>query len=115
MRTDTPHKGASGMTRYSHLYGLAPRLGFFAGNESRLPFDYDELMALIAPRPVLIVQPQRDRDANIEDVRSAVKRARTIYAFGNAGDQLVLQEPDDYARLTNSTQDQIIEWVKKNF
>ena len=115
MRTDTPHKGASGMTRYSHLYGLAPRLGFFAGNESRLPFDYDELMALIAPRPVLIVQPQRDRDANIEDVRSAVKRARTIYAFGNAGNQLVLQEPDDYARLTNSTQDQIIEWVKKNF
>ena len=115
MRTDTPEKGTSGMTRYSHLYGLAPRLGLFAGNESHLPYDYDELMALISPRPLLIVQPLRDREANIEDVRSSVKRAQAIYNFSRAGDKLVLQEPDDYARLTNSTQDKIIEWLKNNF
>jgi dienelactone hydrolase len=115
MRTDTPEKGLSGLTRYSHLYGLVPRLGLFAGNETQLPYDYDKLMALISPRPVLIVQPQHDRDADVADVRAAVKRAWAIYAFDKAGNRLVLQEPDDYARLTNATQDRIIDWVKKNF
>jgi dienelactone hydrolase len=115
MRTDTPGKGTSGMTRYSHLYGLVPRLGLFAGYESHLPYDYDELLALIAPRPVLVVQPQYDRDADIADVRIAVKRAQAIYNFSQSGNNLVLQEPDDYARLTDATQDHIIEWVKKNF
>jgi dienelactone hydrolase len=115
MRTDTPDRGMSGMTRYSHLYGLLPRLGLFAGAEAQLPYDYDGLMALIAPRPVLIVQPQRDRDADITDVRAAVKRAQAIYTLGKAGNKLVLQEPDDYARLTDATQDKIIEWVKENF
>ena len=84
MRTDTPDKGMSGMTRYSHLYGLIPRLGFYAGKESQLPYDFDDLIALIAPRPVLIVQPQRDRDVNPGDVREAVKRAQKVYMFNGA-------------------------------
>ncbi|GHT22494.1 hypothetical protein AGMMS4957_12760 [Bacteroidia bacterium] len=112
MRSDTPDKGMSGMTRYSHLYGLIPRAGLFAGHESQLPYDYDDLLALIAPRPVLIVQPQQDRDANPTDVRTAVKRAQSTYKLKQATGKLELQEPDDYARLTNATQDKAIEWMK---
>ncbi|MDR0833032.1 MAG: alpha/beta fold hydrolase [Candidatus Symbiothrix sp.] len=114
MRSDTPDKGMSGMTRYSHLYGLIPRIGLFAGHESQLPYDYDDLIALIAPRPVLIVQPRQDRDANLEDVRAAVKRAQGIYILKQAAGKLELQEPDDYARLTYATQDAAIQWMKKN-
>lgn len=115
MRSDTPDKGMSGMTRYSHLYGLIPRLGLYAGNESKLPFDFDDIIGLIAPRPVLIVQPSRDRDARVEDVRDAVKRAQKIYVLNGAEHKLDLQEPDDYGRLTDATQDKIIEWMKNNF
>jgi len=115
MRTDTDAKGTSGMTRHSHLYGLIPRIGLFSGQASRLPYDYDDLIALVAPRPVLIVQPQRDRDADPQDVRSAVQRARDIYTFNGASEELALQEPDDYARLTDRTQQDIIEWIKKHF
>ncbi|KAA6324078.1 Multidomain esterase [termite gut metagenome] len=114
MRGDTPDMGMSGMTRYSHLYGLIPRLGLFAGSESQLPYDYDELIALIAPRPVLIVQPQRDRDASIADVRTAVKRAQGVYTLNRATNKLELLEPDDIGRLTNATQDKIIKWMEKN-
>ena len=114
MRTDTPERGMSGMTRYSHLYGLMPRLGFFAGHESQLPYDYDDLMALIAPRPVLIVQPLNDRDAHAGDVRSAVERAQEIFVLKQAAGKLELHEPDDYGRLTNDMQDKIIEWMKKH-
>jgi len=111
MRSDTPNKGMSGMTRYSHLYGLIPRLGFFAGNEAGLPFDFDDVIALIAPRPVLIVQPQRDRDADPAAVRTAVKNAQRVYSLQQVGEKLAIQEPDDYGRLTDKTQDEAIKWM----
>lgn len=111
MRTDTAARGMSGATRYSHQHGLLPRLGLFAGNEARIPYDYDDVIALAAPRPVLIVQPQRDRDADPADVREAVERARQK---SPAPANITLQEPDDYGRLTNATQDAAIEWMKKS-
>jgi len=114
MRTDTKEKGTSGLTRYSHLYGILPRIGLFDGNESRLPYDYEDIMALIAPRKVLIVQPVMDRDANANDVAEAVRKARSIYSLNNAGDNIELLLPDDYARLTKKTQDNILGWMKNN-
>ena len=115
MRTDTPDKGTSGMTRFSHQTGILPRLGLFAGKEPNLPYDYDEILALAAPRPVLVVQALRDRDATPDEVRAAVNRARNIYKLKGVPDKLGLLEPDDYARFPAATQDQVIEWMKKNF
>ena len=112
MRTDTVDTGTGGIARFSHERGLIPRLGFFVGNESRIPYDYDELIASIAPRPVMIVAPQLDRDANPADVRAAVERARKVYELHGAGGALELREPWDYTRLPASTQDAIIDWMK---
>ena len=61
MRTDTADRGTGGLARYSEERALLPRLGFFIGNESRLPYDFDELVAAIAPRSVLVVEPTMDR------------------------------------------------------
>ncbi len=47
-RLDTPEKGTEGIRHYSHLHGLLPKLGFFIGHEERVPFDYDEVLALAA-------------------------------------------------------------------
>jgi pimeloyl-ACP methyl ester carboxylesterase len=114
MRTDTTDKGAGGLARCSVDRPLLPRLGFFIGHESQVPYDDDELLAAIAPRPVLIVQPQWDRDANPADVHDAVERARAIYKLYNAADQLGLDEPWDYNRLPTATQARAIEWMGKN-
>lgn len=111
MRSDTAGTGTGGIARYSHERGLIPRLGFFVGNESRIPYDYDELIAAIAPRPVMIVAPQLDRDANPADVHAAVERARPVYELYGAGGALELREPWDYTRLPASTQDAILSWM----
>lgn len=111
MRTDTPDRGMSGMTRYSHQHGVLPRVGLFAGHQDQLPYDYDDLMALVAPRPVLVVQPLRDRDASAADVRAAVDQARPVYVLQGAPDNLGLQQPDDYGRLTDATQNAAIGWM----
>ena len=54
---------------------------------------------MIAPRPVLVVQPLLDRDATPEDVEAAVRQARQVYSLYGAQDKLAMREPWDYNRL----------------
>jgi pimeloyl-ACP methyl ester carboxylesterase len=115
MRTDTADRGTGGVARYSHERGLIPRLGFFVGHEDRIPYDFDDLIAGMAPRPAMIVEPQLDRDGNPADVHGAIERARRAYVLKGASASLVLSEPWDYTRLPNSTQDEIIRWMRANF
>jgi hypothetical protein len=103
------------VARYSHEHAFLPKLGFFVGQEARLPYDFPELIAAIAPRPVLVVQPQLDRDAHPEDVRDAVAAARKVYALEGAAEQLSLEEPRDYNRLSEELQQHIInDWMGEN-
>lgn len=95
--------GFTPMRTYTAERGLIPRLGFF------VPYDFDELIASIAPRPVMVVEPRFDRDGTPPDVRAAVDRARNAYQARGASASLALSEPWDYTRLPNSTQDEIIQ------
>jgi len=111
MRTDTAAQGTGGVARYSHERGLIPRLGFFLGHEGQIPYDFDELIATIAPRPVLIVEPQLDRDATPADVHFAVEQARKVYTLYGASAKLAIEEPWDYNRLPDRMQDEIVKWM----
>jgi dienelactone hydrolase len=114
MRTDTPDRGTGGIARYYREQDLLPRMGAFAGNEARLPYDYDELIAAIAPRPVYVLAAELDRDANHADVLTAVAQARRVFELYGAADNLELDAPWDYSRLPQATQDRVIEWMREN-
>ncbi len=113
MRTDTADKGTGGIARYFREHDLLPRMGAFAGKETRLPYDYDELIAAIAPRPVYVLSPQFDRDATPADVKKAVDQAKKVYSLYNADGNLMLDEPWDYNRLPQATEDRMIQWMKE--
>jgi dienelactone hydrolase len=108
----TPWRVPGGTTAFSEERGLLPRLGFFAGHEDRIPYDHDALLATLAPRPVLIVQPQMDRLADPTGVRTAVEQARRAYALRDAAPALGLLEPHDYRRFPATTQDAVIRWMQ---
>jgi pimeloyl-ACP methyl ester carboxylesterase len=114
MRSDIAARGTGGVARYSRERGLIPRLGFFVGHESRIPYDFPELLGVVAPRPVLVVQPQLDRDATPADVKTAIDQAKKVYALYGSAAKLELQEPWDYNRLPATTQDQIVKWMEAN-
>lgn len=114
MRTDTPDRGTGGLARFSHERGLVPRLGFFIGHESRVPYDYDELIACIAPRPVLVVQPEFGRGASPAGVQATVETAGQIYALLDARSELELHRPRDITRLSTKTQDETIRWMREH-
>jgi len=113
LRLDTPEKGTESVRQHSHLHGLLPRLGFFVGNESRLPFDYGQALALIAPRPVRLVAPLLDGYAPVEDVRREVDACRQIYRLSGAESALELDTPLDFNRFPRQRQEQVFDWIAR--
>ncbi len=115
MRLNSSEKGLGGIYIYSHLHGLAPRLGFFVDCENRIPYDYHEIIAAIAPRPVLIVAPTWDRYADFEDVKNCVEKSRDVYKLLDSAEKLELYAPAEYNRFSSRTRNKIWDWVPKNF
>jgi hypothetical protein len=101
LRRATADRGVEGIRHYSHLHGLMPRLGFFVGREERLPFDFDEALALAASRPVLLVAPTLDRYARIDDVRAAA----------GAVPGVTLDTPVDFNRFGVALQARVADWL----
>jgi cephalosporin-C deacetylase-like acetyl esterase len=115
MRTNTAGRGTEGILTYSHLHGLQPRLGFFAGNESRIPVDFNEIIAGIAPRPVLVIAPEHDKDAHLQDIRNAVEQATDIYKLYGTPDNIQLHVPYDINRFSPEMRRDMAEWLIKKF
>lgn len=113
MRTNTSDKGTEGIKAFSHLHGLIPRLGFFAGNENRIPYDYHEILGCIAPRPLLVIAPSMDKDAIIEDVVSCYNEASKIYNLYGVSDKMELFIPDDYNRFSGEMRERTYSWLEK--
>lgn len=112
LRLDTADRGMGGVARVSHAPALQPRLGAFIGHEARIPYDFHEVVALIAPRPLLIVAPRLDREHALEDVRRCFIEARKAYALFGAGDRLSLEVPDDFNRFTPAVQRNVYQALK---
>ena len=111
LRLDTQEKGVEGVRQYSHLHGLIPRFGFFAGHEDRLPLDFDEVLASIAPRPVLIVAPTLDRYARVDDVRRELDAAGHVYERLGRSGALRLETPLEFSRFPRPLQEQVFDWL----
>lgn len=114
MRTDSKDNGMEGVKAFSHLHGLIPRLGFFAGHENRIPYDYQDILGLIAPRPLLIIAPMLDKTANLKAVKASVAEAVEIYKIMGAPKHISISSPDDFNRFSNETQKIIYDWARKS-
>lgn len=116
LRTDTPEKGTGGVARWSRWLPLVPRLGRFVGREARIPYDFDEVISLVAPRPVVLVQPTSDYHSDAADLRACVAAARTAYALEGRPEALRYVEVEDYNRYSRKIADEVnrqLETLKK--
>lgn len=112
MRLDTAAKGTGGIARWSTWLPLQPRLAAFIGNESRVPYDYHELLAMIAPRRALVFAPKIDSQSTLADVKVCVQEANKVYELLNGRGALELHELDDYNHFSPETQKVVFEKLK---
>ena len=113
MRRDVHGNQTEGIKRYSHLRPTIPRLGLFLGNEKRIPYDFHEVLALIAPRQVFILAPRLDQDWFYEDVEICYREAARIFDLYGKRENLVLNSPNDFNRYTPEYQQMVNDWLTK--
>jgi len=83
------YKGGN-LTGWSHK-GYMPRIAERYGKDpARMPFDFPELLATLAPRALFINAPVGDSNFDITGVRECVEFAGQVYA----GERLVAVHPD---------------------
>lgn len=63
-------------------------------DSGKLPFDFDEIIALLAPRPFFSNSPVRDLNFSIEGVRKGISRVKQVYSFMDVPGNMVLSCPD---------------------
>jgi pimeloyl-ACP methyl ester carboxylesterase len=113
MRSDGLEKGTGGIARYSRWLPLQPKLAAFVAQETRIPYDYHELLAMLAPRPVTVFAPKIDYQATLADVKSCVEDARRVYELFLAKDVLRFEELDDYHHFSPETQKVVFERIRQ--
>ena len=109
LRTASEH--VEGLRAYSHLHGLMPRLGFFEKEPTRLPVDFPDVIAAIAPNPILILAPQLDRHADIENIRTGLDPVRQAYQVSGAAEEITVEYPMEVNRLSLEQQKKMVDWV----
>ncbi|WP_417730106.1 alpha/beta hydrolase family protein [Rosistilla oblonga] len=71
-----------------------PRLAEYRGRLEEIPFDFHELIAALAPRPMLIVAPLHDSNFQHDSVDRVADTAKKVYQLHNAADRLQVEHPD---------------------
>jgi dipeptidyl aminopeptidase/acylaminoacyl peptidase len=72
-----------------------PRIGQWYGHDpARVPFDFTEVVAAIAPRPLFVTAPLGDDNFAVAGVRKVVAAAQAVYALTGDRSDLVATYPD---------------------
>lgn len=109
-------KYASGdLTGWSHA-GYMPRIKTAYGcDPKRMPFDFTEVLAAIAPRAVFINAPQHDDNFELSGVMDCLAAARPVYRLLGANDALVAEHPDCAHDFPPATRAQAYAWLDRQF
>ncbi len=71
-----------------------PGMAAYLGRPEALPYDFDELLALLAPRRVFISAPLHDSNFKHASVDRIADSARQVFALHGAAERLEVAHPD---------------------
>lgn len=82
------------LTGWTHD-GYMPKIATVYGKDpARMPFDFPQILAALAPRPVFVNAPLNDANFEVSGVRDCVDAARPVYALYGAENALEAVHPD---------------------
>ncbi|HPO12294.1 MAG TPA: alpha/beta fold hydrolase [Candidatus Hydrogenedentes bacterium] len=89
------HKYYAGdLTGWTHD-GYMPRIAsVYEKNPDRMPFDFPEIIAALAPRAVFVNAPLHDANFDVSGVRECISSAQPVYKLFGAEAKLAAQFPD---------------------
>jgi dienelactone hydrolase len=89
-----------------------PRIGTVFGNDpNRVPFDFHELIAALAPRPVFVNAPLHDDNFDCDGVKRVVAAASAVYKLRGAEARLCVVYPDTGHDFPDSVRQAAYKWL----
>jgi acetyl esterase/lipase len=85
----------------------------YSNNPDRVPFDFYEILAVIAPRGIFSNSPVRDSNFELEGVKKAFAKSSDVYALFDAKSQLELVTPDVPHEFPDEQRQQAYEWLTR--
>ena len=89
-----------------------PQLGVFTDYEERLPYDINELMALIAPRPLHVIFFKYDPFVQVDNRTSCINSVQKIYDLLDAKNRVKFEIYSDYVHYSSGLNQKIIQSLK---
>lgn len=87
------------------------RMGNYVGNPERIPFDFYELIAALAPRPLFVNAPLRDANFRAASVDRIFTAARAVYGLWGAEAKLAVAHPDSEHDFPDAERVRAYEWI----
>ena len=90
-----------------------PRMAGYAGRLHEIPFDFQELIGALAPRPFLALAPLRDSNFKWHSVDHIIAAAKPIYALHRAPERLAVEHPDIEHDFPPEMREKAYAWLKR--
>lgn len=95
--------GGKALANWSHPRYMPRVMSVYANDPDRMPFDFPELLASIAPRALFSNSPVKDENFDVEGVRLASAQVKKTYDQLRVSDRFVLRTPDYAHDFTHET------------
>ncbi|MFN4258137.1 MAG: alpha/beta hydrolase [Gemmataceae bacterium] len=94
--------------------GYMPRIGaVYELKPEKMPFDFTEIVAALAPRPFLASAPVNDHNFDVQGVKDCIAAAQPVYQLLGAGDQLAANYPDCDHNFPPDVRQVAYEWLDR--
>ena len=101
------------LTGWSHD-GYMPRIRTqFDRDPKKMPFEFGEVIAALAPRPFFANAPLRDSNFDVQGVRDCIATAAPIYEQFHAGDNLRAIYPDAGHEFPEGARREAYAWLDR--
>ncbi|NOX53418.1 MAG: alpha/beta fold hydrolase [Planctomycetes bacterium] len=113
-----------GFTAFHHYYGgnlngwtsdrYMPRIrDVYQSDPDKVPFDFYEVLAAIAPRAIFVNAPLHDGNFDVEGVRKVIDRVRLVYRLLGGNGRLRVVYPDCAHDFPDEVRQKAYEWLDR--
>jgi dienelactone hydrolase len=85
----------------------------YGNNPDKMPFDFHEVLAAIAPRPIYVNAPLHDSNFEVEGVKKCIAAAQPVYELLGAKDALTVEYPDAAHDFPDDVRERVYQWLEK--